>query len=318
MSQEELITQDEMESLLQGVSEGDVAFDPPPEGPSGEIVPYDFAYPPYKLKAHLPLLEVINERFTRALAAELSRQYHQDVQVGQLGFEASKFHDYSHGLPDLMSLNRIEVRPLPGTGLMCLDAPLVFFLVDSFFGGTGQTPALDDKREFTPTEQRLIERTLDSAFRAMRQAWETVHPIEPRFLRPEINRQITSPANPAEVLLVARFKVELRLGGGEFHVVLPYSMLEPIRHELTAALDKPRDGDQAWEAAFREAAFEAPLELRGVLGETEISLAELLRLQPGDFIPLGQGQKARFFADDIPVFEAFIGAANGMISAKLV
>ncbi len=318
MSQEELITQDEMESLLQGVSEGDVEFDPPPEPVSGEIVPYDFAYPPYKLKAHLPLLEVVNERFMRALAAELSRQYHQDVQVSLLGFEASKFHDYSHSLPDVMSLNRIQVEPLPGTGLMCLDAPLVFFLVDSFFGGTGQQPDLDGKSDFTPTEQRLIERTLDSAFHAMQQAWETVHPVRPRFVRPEINRQITSPANPSEVLLVSRFRVQLRLGGGEFHVVLPYSMLEPIRHELSAALDAPRDGDQAWETAFREAAFDAPLELRGVLAETEVSLAELLRLQPGDFIPLGQGHRAQFFADDIPVFEAVIGHSNGMISAKLV
>ena len=47
-------------------------------------------------------------------------------------------------------------RLLRGTGLFILDAKLVFKLVDNFFGGDGRHAKIEG-REFTPTEQRVVQ-----------------------------------------------------------------------------------------------------------------------------------------------------------------
>jgi flagellar motor switch protein FliM len=202
---------------------------------------------------------------------------------------------------------------------MCLNSSLIFTLVDSFYGGNGQgksAPA-GTGRPLTPTEKRIVERCLERAFKALIKAWSTIYTIEPTFIRQEVNTQITSPANPSEVTITSKFKVSLALGSGEFHLAIPYPSLDPVRSYLTATMDKPRENDSRWSSEFADRVFESPLEIQGIIAETEITLSDLLSLKLGDFIPLGQTQSAQFYAEGIPLFEAAIGVSNGMISAQL-
>ncbi len=318
---EEILSQDEMDTLLKGVSDGNVIIENPGAEKSAEkVFAYDFSHPTHKLKTHLPLLEVVNDRFARYFAEELSAQLHQPVDVTIEDFSTYKFQEYAHSLSEGVSINRIKINPLPGTSLMCFDSSLVFNLVDSFFGGNGQgknTPP-GTGRPFTPTEKRIVERSIERAFKALVNAWSTVYEIEPVFVRQEMNTQITSPANPSEVTIASKFKVSLTLGSGEFHLAIPYPSLDPMRPYLTATVDKPRENDTVWSNDFSDRVFESPIEIQGIIAETDITFSELATLKVGDFIPLGQTQNAQFFAEGIPLFEAAFGASNGMISARLI
>ena len=320
-SDEEILSQDEMDTLLKGVSDGNVKIENTDnEKPAERVFAYDFSHPVHKLKTRLPLLEVINDRFSRYFSEELSAQLHQPVDVTIEDFSTYKFQEYAHSLSEGVSINRIKIKPLPGTSLMCFDSRLVFTLVDSFFGGNGQgmnTPP-GTGRPFTPTEKRIVERSIERAFKALINAWSTVYPIEPVFIRQEVNTQITSPANPSEVTITSKFKITLTLGSGEFHLAIPYSSLDPIRSNLTASVDKPQEDDEVWSSNFSDRIFESQVEIQGIIAETDITLSELLALKEGDFIPLGQTQNALFFAEGIPLFEAVFGTSNGMISAQLI
>lgn len=317
MSDEELLTQDEKDTLLKGVSEDHLKR----KGGSsadGEISSYDFKHPAHKLKAHLPLLEVANQNFREKFAIELGSLMRQPVEVSVESFTMCKFEEYSHGLGEGVSINRVKLDPLPGTSLMCLDANLVFTLVDRFFGGSGGADLNNYvRRRFTHTETRLIEHTVEAAFRSLASSWESIFNIKPEFVRSEINAQLTSSANPAEVLVTSKFKVEFSKGSGEFHIAIPYNSLEPIKPLLKSAVDKPREGDQQWSKDFSDVVFDSPLEIQGLISETPISLRDLLNLKEGDFIPLSNNHLATFFSEQIPLFKAEIGATNGMISAKV-
>jgi len=320
-SEEEILSQDEMDTLLKGVSDGNVKIEnSAPRKSSETIFAYDFSHPTHKLKTHLPLLEVVNDRFARHFSEELTAQLHQPVDVNIEGFATHKFQEYAHSLSEGVSINRIKINPLPGTSLMCFDSDLVFTLVDSFFGGIGQgnsTPP-GTGRPFTPTEKRIVERSIERAFKALVKAWSTVYAIEPTFVRQEVNTQITSSANPSEVVIASKFKISLTLGSGEFHLAIPYPSLDPMRPYLTATVDKPRENDAAWSSEFSDRVFESPIEIQGIIAETDITLSELVALKIGDFIPLGQTQNAQFYAEGIPLFEAAFGTSNGMISAQLI
>ncbi len=317
-AEEELISQDEMDTLLKGVSEGDLSVETMSFQEPGTAVKYDFAHPAHKLNAKLPVMPVINDRIAKALGPEMSALLRQRVEVVIEDFSAYKFQEYTHSLPASVSINRVRFHPLPASSLVSLDGNLVFSLVDSFFGGTGQRSNKELVRNFTPTEQRIIERTLTATLKTISDAWRPTFPIEPEYVRSELSTEITSPANPSEVLLVSKFKVELEHGGGELHVAIPYASIEPARPALTASLDKPSEDNNLWAQQFTEMVIDAPIELQGIIAETELTLGELVNLREGDFIPLGKGNIAQFFSEQIPLFEATIGAANGMISAQLI
>ena len=315
---DELISEDEMETLLKGVSEGDLAVETMESREPGKAIKYDFAHPAHKLNARLPMLAVINDRIATDLAPDLALLLHQPVEVMVEEFTAYKFQEYTHSLPASVSISRIKLHPLPASSIIAVEGSLVFTLVDCFFGGNGHQSKQTLRRHFTPTEQRIIERVLDVMLRTIGSAWQTTFPLQPKYVRSELSTEITSPANPAEVMLVTKFKIELIHGSGELHIAIPYASIEPARAALTAALDKPEARDADWAQRFADMVIDAPVELQGVIAETELSLAELLSLKEGDFIPLGKGNRARFLAENIPLFEATIGAANGMISAQLV
>lgn len=316
MSDSEILTQDEKDTLLKGVPDSEPLDSNIPA--TGQVVAYDFKHPAHKLKAHLPLLEVVNDKFRKNFSTEMTSMLRQPVTVTVSDFATHKYQEYTHSLPEGVGINRVQLNPLPGTSLICLDPKLVFTLVDSFFGGNGHPASKRSQQDFTPTELRLVERTIECAFNALKKAWKNIYEISPEFLRAELNTQVTSPANPSEVMLTSKFKIALTLGDGEFHIAIPYATLEPIRPHLKAAIDKPEENNSVWSQNFKAMVFDSPLEVQSIIAETPITFRQLINLQTGDFIPLNQSQQATFFAEQIPLFNAVIGASNGMISAKII
>ena len=65
------------------------------------------------------------------------------------------------------NLNLIHLKPLRGTGWWC-SRQAVFIAVDNLFGGDGRFPTKVEGREFTHTEQRVINRMLKLALESWR------------------------------------------------------------------------------------------------------------------------------------------------------
>jgi len=81
------------------------------------------------------------------------------------------------------------------------------------------------------------------------------------------------------------FHIELDGGGGDFHIALPYSMLEPIRELLDAGVQSDRgDVDERWADALRQEMELAEVELSAILLRTQLTMRELVDLKPGDII----------------------------------
>ena len=315
MSDEEILTQDEKDTLLKGVAD---STEEGYAGGDGQVVPYDFRHPANKLKDHLPLMEVANHRFAELMTTDISTFLRQSVRVEVDSFSMLKYEEYTHSLGTGGSINRVKLSPLPGASLMYLNAELIYTMVDRFFGGGGGKPEISDNRPLTNTERRMVEHVINSAFKSLAGAWSTLFDIQPQFVREEIGPEVTSPANPAEVMVTSKFRVIFPKGEGEFHIAIPYSSIEPVKPLLKAMLDRPDADDAEWSRQFTDMFLESPLELRGTISETPITLGKLLEFKEGSFIPLGQNQQATFYVENIPLFRAMVGASNGMISAKIL
>lgn len=199
-----------------------------------------------------------------------------------------------------------------------MEARLVFILVENFFGGDGRYHAKIEGREFTPTERRIIQMLLKLVFEDYKDAWAPVMDVGFEYLDSEVNPAMANIVSPTEVIVVSSFHIELDGGGGDFHVAMPYSMLEPIRELLDAGVQSDKgDTDVRWSKALRDEIMDVKVELKAKLLETELSLRELMELRPGDIIPVEMPENLLVFVEDLPTFHAKMGRTKENVALKI-
>ena len=313
----DLLSQDEIDALLHGVDSGAVETEEDLPEP-GEARSYDFTSQDRIIRGRMPTLEMINERFARTWRVGLFNLLRRSADLSVRGVDLVRFGEYIHSLQVPTNINLVKMKPLRGTGLVLFEPRLVFTVVDNFFGGSGKYHTRIEGREFTPTEMRVIQLLLRQTFADLAEAWAPLMPVEFEYLNSEVNPHFANIISPREYIVVSRFHVELEGGGGEFHVSLPYSMLEPIREQLDTGLQSDRvERDEGWIRAMRQQLMEAPVELSSALARREITLGELCRLKVGDVIPIDLPDTVTLEVERTPVFTGRFGTHNGVNAVKV-
>ncbi|MBL6749013.1 MAG: flagellar motor switch protein FliM [Nevskia sp.] len=308
---QELLSQDEIDALLHGVDSGAVDTEQPPPAP-GEVRSYDFTTQDRIIRGRMPTLEMINERFARLFRIALFNMMRRTPELTVLGMEMSKFNEYTHSLYVPTSLSMVRIKPLRGTALFVFEPKLVFAFVDNFFGGDGRYAAKLEGRDFTPAETRVIQLLIQQAFLNLQEAWSPVMPLEFEYLQSEVNPHFANIVAPSEIVVVSKFRIELDGGGGDLHITLPYSMIEPVREQLDAGVQSDRaEKDERWSLALREQIRDAEIDLDSELLRTTVNLRELMGLKPGDVIPISPPKSVELLVDGLPLFRGTFGVANG-------
>jgi flagellar motor switch protein FliM len=262
---------------------------------------------------------MINERFARHLRISLFNLFRRSPEITVGTVQMLKFSEYVDGLFMPTSINLVRIRPLRGSALFTLDAKLVFSAVDNFFGGSGRFPAKIEGRDFTPTELRLVDMILERVFRDLEEAWTPVLQVKFDHLGSEVNPHFASIVSPSEVVIVSVFHIDLDGGGGDFHVALPYTMIEPIREMLDTGVQSDRSGhDERWAHALRDEIETAEVQLSSRIAETLVTLRELMALKPGDVIPVDLPETVLARVDEVPVFRAKVGTLRGNLALKVM
>ncbi len=318
MSGADLLSQDEIDALLHGVNDGDVETESDEGLQPGEARNYDFASEDRIVRGRMPTLEMVNERFSRSFRISLFNMLRRSAEISVGGVDMLKFSEYIHTLFVPTSLNMVKIKPLRGTALLVFEPKLVYILVDNFFGGDGRYHTKIEGREFTPTEQRVIQMLMELAFKDLREAWAPVMDVNFEYINREVNPQFANIVSPTEVVVVSKLHIELEGGGGDIHMTMPYSMLEPIRDILDAGVQSDRtDIDDRWISALREEVKNAEVELSSTLTETRLSLREVMKMKAGDIIPIDLPNLVTLRAEDIPVFRGQLGVSNDQVAIKI-
>lgn len=312
----DLLTQDEIDALLHGVD--DVDDDEGSEQSDTGVVTFDFSSQDRIVRGRMPTLELINERFARHMRISLFNMLRKTAEVSINGVQMIKFGEYQNTLYVPTSLNMVRFRPLKGTALITMEARLVFILVENFFGGDGRFHAKIEGREFTPTERRIVQMLLKLVFEDYREAWSPVMGVEFEYIDSEVNPTMANIVSPTEVIVVSSFHIEVDGGGGDFHVVMPYSMVEPIRELLDAGVQSDKmDTDVRWSKALRDEIMDVPVNVRAKLMDIELSLRDLMELQPGDVIPIDIPESATVYVEDLPTYRAKMGKSGDNVALKV-
>jgi flagellar motor switch protein FliM len=315
MSGQEVLNQDEIDALLNGVDAGTVNTEP--ETVPGETRAYDFSREMRIVRGRMPTLEMINDRFARLFRISLFGMLRRQPEITVLPIQVIKFTDYVASLQVPTNLNMVKILPLRGTALIVLEPKLVFAAVDNFFGGVGRFAKIEG-REFTATENRIINMVLKHVFSDLQEAWSHIVRLDIEYLNSEVNPHFANIVSPTEIVVVCSIRIELDGGGGDVHITMPYSMLEPLRELLFAGVAADRvEHDERWGQALREEMEDAEVELSTVLGRSKITMQQLLSLQPGDILPCDFSGRATVMAEDVPVFRGTFGVSHGQQAVQI-
>jgi flagellar motor switch protein FliM len=316
---DEILSQEEIDALIHGVEQGQVDT-------KDEYRLHDNVAREVDLTAHerivrgrMPTLEMINNRFCRNLRVSLFTFLHRAVEVSFQGVRLMKFSEHVHTLALPTSLNMFRMPPLRGNGLFVLDATLVFSLVETYFGGEGRFYTRIEGREFTAMENRVIQLMLERCFHDMKDAWSPVLALTFEYLNSEVNPQFANIVSPTEIVVVSTFSLDLDGIGGELHMTVPYSMIEPIRDLLDAGVQSDRDTrDDRWLTSIRSEMELAEVELHATLLETELPFGRLLNIAPGDVVPVEMPATVVLCAEGVPMFRGQFGVSNGNNAIKIL
>ena len=316
MAVQDLLSQDEIDALLHGVDDGLVQTEMAAE--PGSVKSYDLTSQDRIVRGRMPTLEMINERFARYTRISMFNMLRRSADVAVGGVQVMKFGEYVHSLYVPTSLNLVKIKPLRGTALFILDAKLVFKLVDNFFGGDGHHAKIEG-REFTPTELRVVRMVLEQAFIDLKEAWQAIMEVNFEYINSEVNPAMANIVGPSEAIVVSTFHIELDGGGGDLHVTMPYSMIEPVREMLDAGFQSDLDDqDERWSKALREDVLDVSVPLSATVARRQLRLRDILHMQPGDVIPIELQDELVMRANGVPSFKVKLGSHKGNLALQVV
>jgi len=320
MAYEAFLSQDEVDALLAGVTGENLGKDKPQEPTASDGVrPYDLGSPDRVVRRRMHTLEFINERFARNLRSVLLNFMRRSADINVGSIRLQKYADFERNLPVPSNLNMVNLKPLRGTALFTFDPGLVFLIIDSLFGGDGRYHTRVEGRDFSTTEQRIIQRLLNLTLDSYISAWQPVYPLKPEYVRSEMHTKFASITGANEAVVTTSFHVEFGATGGDLNVCLPYSMIEPVRDLLTRPLQQGHleASDLRWTQQLSRQVRSVDVELTAEFAKVNSTIGELLKLKAGDVLPVDIPEQITAYVDGTPVMQCGYGTFNNQHALRV-
>src|SRR3954469_16301925 len=322
----QVLSQSEVDALLAAVSEGELAANGGGDSSGGSVddrvvVVYDLTSQKRIIRGRLPQLDVIYEKFMRSFRVSLSSALRKIAAINHASTDFLKFGEFINTLPMPTCMSVLRFNALRGSALLVIESKLAYALVDSFFGGDDRPYTKVEGKDFTPIEISIVRKVVELAIEDLENAWLSVEKIDCSFVRTEVNPQFVGIVPPTDVVIASTFDVELENANGTIPLVIPYATIEPIKQKLSTGFQVESDqtDKKLWTAVLQEQLLETKVDVHVELGQTEITLNELMKLKPGDVVPLDQDANGEF---DIQVeatkkFKAFYGISHGSVAVQV-
>jgi flagellar motor switch protein FliM len=319
----QVLSQSEVDALLSAVA--DNRPDGAENGGAGAddksgIMGYDLANQDRIIRGRMPTLDIIHDRFIRLFRVTLSNSLRKVANLSVNSTGPLKFSEFMNSLPLPSCLNILRLEPLRGAAVMVIESKLLYALVDSLFGGNDVPYTKIEGKDFTPIEIKIARRIVMSAIDDLEKAWEPVYPLKIGYSRTEINPQFVAVVPPSDVVIATTFDIELEKVSGTIKIVVPYSTLEPIKSKLSVGFQSEQlEVDFIWINRIKEKIMGTEANVIVRLGDADISVKDLMHLEPGDIIQLNNDATLPLdvLVEGVPKFRGVPGLLKGSRAIKI-
>ncbi len=315
MSENEVLSKDEVGALLTGVADGVVATNGGVKA-KGEVTAFEYKSSS-NVSSYCPASLVnIYTRTSRHLQSSLFELLRRDVVVELESIRRHRYDEYFATLEKPICIHTVTAKELPGTALFVIDAALIYDFVDNYFGGAGE-PAMssednDIEREITPSEIVMSRKLLDLMLKKLSESWTAVTEITFDYKGFETDPTMVTVAAASEAMLIVKLGINMTGSVNDCHIAMPLSMLEPVRAKLEASGQGGLSERERFQRMMRQSLRKVPVTLHGNLCEIPLTLRQLLSLSPGDILPVDLPSSIELQVDKTPVLFGRFGKSRGM------
>ncbi len=301
----DILNKNEVDALLAAVEKGEIRA-PAAPADAGAAQPYDFRRPERMGKDRLRVLTAVHETFARGVAAHLGGLLRRAVEVRLAAIEQSTLGEFAAATPSPACLIVLSAAPLPGNPVLEIAPALVFPILDRLLGGSGENVAVP-ARPLTEIEARLLQKTVTPMTALLREAWSVIEKIDFAVVETRSASPLV-PAGPAhEPVVLAVFDVRLGELSAPMRLCLPCATIESALGRVAAgahAAEPAAAGEASPERIARSLA-EAPLNVVADLAVTQITVRELMELEPGDLLKTDADvdSEAIVYVEGVPKFK---------------
>ena len=316
----EVLSQNEIDSLLQALSSGELDADE--IGNSEEVVAknYDFRRPAKFSKEHLRTLEIIFEHYGRLISTNLPVYLRKNIQVSVVNSEACTFSEFSTALANPVLLAIVNFAPLGGNIMLELAANLGFAMIDRMLGGQGDP--LEKSRDFSEIELSIVEKVILTCVQQLREPWKNVIEINPILERIETNPQYAQIIAPSEMIAIVTISMKIGDVEGLMNICLPYFTLESVMDKLNTkywfSTMKDTSGEH-FKDHIETLLRKVDMPVKAVLGRSSITVNDFANLQTGDIIKLNSkvDSDLNIYVGNIRKFKALPGSQKDYYAVRV-
>lgn len=277
----QVLSQDEIDALLKGISDGEVETEvevvPPP--PEVEAQTYDFIKVIKAKKEKLPALQFVYDRFAKSFASALSLFMERETEILMAPMEYLEYSELVKALPLPTNMNVVSTENPKGFFIVVFDAKLIFSVLETIFGGSELSAQRIEGREFTKIEVKVIKKLIDIVCSEMEKAWSPVFQMACTYSRSEMNPNYVTMVAPEEIINLTEFSIAVENMNSWMKVCVPWALLEPIKGYLISTPSREdREMRERWMRQLREKIMEIPLDVKAILGRKKLSLQEFKML----------------------------------------
>lgn len=314
---ESFLSQEEVDALLEGVT-GESQKTAETAVEFGEIRNYDISSQEKIVRGRMPTMEIVNERFARNFRIGLFNFIRRSPEVSVGTVTVQRYSAFLRELAVPTNFNIMAIRPLRGNGLIVCEPSLVFGVIDTLYGGVGKFQTRIEGREFSMTEQRVINRLVAVICAEYKKAWHGIYPLELDYQRSEMQPQFANIATPSEIVVSTAFQLEIGDITGAIYICMPYATLEPIRDVLYSSTQGDSvEVDRRWITLLSREIQSAEVTLVAELARADATVEQLLTMKPGDFIELEREPRIRASIGGVPIFDCQYGTHNSKYAIRI-
>ncbi|MCH5294638.1 MAG: flagellar motor switch protein FliM [Treponema sp.] len=285
----EVLSQDEIDQLLQAISSGDAETDDfKPVSDTRRIKIYDFRRPDKFSKEQIRTVSNMHETFSRLTTTSLSAQLRTLVHVHVASVDQLTYEEFIRSIPTPTTLAVINMDPLKGNAVLEIAPEITFIMIDRLFGGSGDTGGKVN-RDLTDIEQSVMEGIIVRILANMREAWTQVIDLRPRLQQIETNPQFAQIVPPSEMVILVTLEIKIGDEAGMMNICIPYITIEPIVSKLSSQFwfsSVRRSSTTQYLGTLKEKLSDVEMEIVAEVGTINVPIRDVLSLRAGDVVRL--------------------------------
>lgn len=283
----EVLSQEEIDSLLSALSSGEVDMQDI-QSKEERVSRIMTSRDRRSSQKNSFELELIFEHYGRLLSTNLPAYLRKNVTVTVVTSETITFNEFTNSLSNPVILGIANFQPLKGNIIIDMGSEVGYAILDRMLGGQGRT--IEKMRDFSEIELNILNRIMAVCTELLREPWKNVLEITPYIERIETNTQFAQIIAPNEMIALVTLSIKIGEVEGFLNMCLPFITIQDIVDNLNTKFwftNKNNSNDEDQSVYIESMLRKVDVPVKAVLGKSSIPVKDFLGLQVGDVIKLG-------------------------------